>query len=96
MNLEDYLMYLEDLCIIHLMYLGVRDSFDVPERFVNLYIMVIMKDLLTFLDNDHYDCFTITIMKNLLVFLDNGRYDYFMITIMKDFSAFLDICIRSL
>ena len=76
MNLEDYLMYLEDLCIIHLMYLGVRDSFDVPERFVNLYIMVIMKDLLTFLDNDYYDCFMITIMKNLLVFLDNGRLLY--------------------
>ena len=45
MNLEDYLMYLENLCIIHLMYLKVRDSSDVHERFVNLYIMVIMKYL---------------------------------------------------
>ena len=42
MNLEDYPMYLEDSCIIHLMYLEVHDSSDVPRRFVNLYIMVIM------------------------------------------------------
>ena len=53
-----HLTYLEDSCIIHLMYLEVRDSSYVPERFVNLYIMVlivaIMKDLSTFLDNSHY------------------------------------------
>ena len=42
MNLEDYPMYLEDSCIIHLMYLKVCDSSDVPGRFMNLYLMVIM------------------------------------------------------
>ena len=69
-NLEYYPTYLEDLCIIHLMYLKVRDSSDVPGRFVKLYIMVIMKDFLTFLDNHHYGCFMITIMKYLSAFLD--------------------------
>ena len=51
MNLEDYPTFLEDSYIIHLMYLEVRDSFDVLGRFMNMYIMVIMKDLLAFLDN---------------------------------------------
>ena len=85
MNIEDYPTYLEDSCIIHL-YLEVRDSSDVPRRFVNLYIMVIMKDLLAFLDNGHYRCFMITIMKDLLAFLDNGHHGFFMITIMKNLS----------
>ena len=53
-KLEDYLTYLEDSCIIHLMYLEVCDLSDVLGRFMNLYIMVIMKDLLAFLDNGHY------------------------------------------
>ena len=53
-------MNLEDSYIIHLMYL---DSSDVPKRFVNIYIMVIMKDLLAFLDNGYYGCFMITIIK---------------------------------
>ena len=70
MNLEDYPTYLEDSCIIHLMYLEVFDSSDVPERFMNLYIMVIIKDLLAFLDNDYYGCFMITIMKDFSAFLD--------------------------
>ena len=52
-----------------MMYLEVRDSFDIPERFMNIYIMVlivvIMKDLSAFLDNGHYDCFMVTIMKDL-------------------------------
>ena len=60
-------MYLEDLCIIHLMYLEVRNLFDVPRRFVNLYIMVIMKD---FLYNGYYNCFMITSIKDLSIFLD--------------------------
>ena len=59
-------MYLEDSCIIHLMYLEVRDSSNVPKRFMNLYIMVlmvaIMKPLLAFLNNGHYGCFMVTIM----------------------------------
>ena len=42
MNLEIHLTYLEDSYIIHLIYLEVRDSSDVLERFVNLYIMVII------------------------------------------------------
>ena len=84
MNIEDYPMYLEDSYIIHLMYLEVHDSSDVLGRFMNLYIMVIMKNLLAFLDNGHYRCFMITIMKNVLAFLDNGQYGFFMITIMKD------------
>ena len=100
MNLKIHPTYLEDLCIIQLMYLEVRDSSDVPKRFMNLYIMVfmvaIMNDLLAFLDNGHYDCFMITIMKDLSVFLDNGHYGCFMVTIMKDFSVLLDTCIRSL
>ena len=95
MNLEDYSTYLEDSCIVHLMYLKVCDSFDVPRRFMNLYIMVIIKNLLTFLNNRHYGCFMITIMKDLLAFLDNSHYGCFMITIMKGLS-FLDICIKSL
>ena len=65
MNLEDYPTYLKDSCIIHLIYLEVHNSSDVLRRFVNLYIMVIMKNLLAFLDNDHYGCFMITIMKDL-------------------------------
>ena len=69
MNLEDYSTYLEDSFIIHLMYLEVRDSFDVLGRFVNLYIMVIMKDPLAFLDNGHYGFLMITIIKDLSVFL---------------------------
>ena len=96
MNLEDYPMYLEDLCIIHLKYLKVHDSFDVLGRFVNLYIMVILKDLLAFLDNGHYVCFMITIIKDLLAFLDKGHFGCFMITIMQYVLAFLDTCIRSL
>ena len=96
MNLEDYSTYLEVSCVIHLMYLEVRDSSDIPRRFVNLYIMIIMKDLLVSLDNGHYGCFMITIMKEILVFLNNGHYGCFMITIMKDLSAFLDTFIRSL
>ena len=84
MNLEDYPMYLEDSCIIYLTYLKVRDSSDITGRSVILYIMVITKDLLAFLDNGHYGCFMITIMKDLLAFLDNGHYGCFMITIMKD------------
>ena len=96
MNLKDYPMYLEDSCIIHLMYLEVRDSGDVPEIFVNLYIMVIMKNLLAFLDNRYYGCFMITIIKDLLVFLDNGDYGCFMITIMKYLLVFLKTCIISL
>ena len=83
---------LEDSCIIHLMYLEVHDLSNVSGRFVNLYIKIIMKDLLAFLDNGHYGCF----MKDLFAFLDNGHYDCFMITIMKDLSAFLDTCIRCL
>ena len=63
-NLKNYPTYLENSCIIHLMYIEVCDSYDVPERFMNLYIMVIMKDLLAFLDNGHYGCFMITIMKD--------------------------------
>ena len=74
---------------MHLMYLEVRNSSDVPRRFVNPYIMVIMKYLLSFLDNSHYGCFMITIMKDFLDFLDNSHYGCFMITIMKDFSIFL-------
>ena len=74
----------------------VRDSFDVLGRFVNLYIMVIMKDFLAFLDNGHYGCFMITIMNDILTFIDNGYYGFFMITIMEDLSAFLDTCIISL
>ena len=35
MNLQEYLTYLKDS-------LEVRDSSDVPGRFVNLYLMVIM------------------------------------------------------
>ena len=70
MNLKDYSTYLEDSCIIHLIDLEVRDLSDILGRFVNLYIMVIMKDLLAFLYNDHYGCFMITIMKDLLAFLD--------------------------
>ena len=70
-NLEDYLTYLEDSCTIHLMYLKVHDSSDASGRFMNLYIMVIMKDLLAFLYNGHYGCFMKTIMKDLLAFLDN-------------------------
>ena len=73
-------MYLEDSCIIHLMYLEVRDSSYIPERFVNLYIMVLM----------------VAIMKNLSTFIDNGHYCCFIITIMKDLSDFLDSCIISL
>ena len=96
MNLENYPTYLEDSCIIHLMYLEVHDPSNVPRRFVTLYIMVIMKNLLAFLDNDHYDCFIITSKKDLLAFLDNGHYGCFMITIMKYLSAFLDACIKSL
>ena len=92
--------YLEDSCIIHLMYLEVRDSFDVPEIFVNLYIMVlmfaIMKDLSAFLDNDHYDCFMMTIMKDFSPFLNNGDYGSFMMTIMNNLSTFLDTYIKSL
>ena len=42
MNLEDYPTYLEDSCIIYLMYLEVRDSSYVLERIVNLYIRVII------------------------------------------------------
>ena len=42
MNLKIHPTYLEDLCIIHLMYIEVRDSSDVPRRFLYLYIMVIM------------------------------------------------------
>ena len=56
---------------------------------MNPYIMVIMKYLLSFLDNSHYGCFMITIMKDFLDFLDNSHYGCFMITIMKDFSIFL-------
>ena len=37
--------YLEDSCIIHLMYLEFRDSSNVLGRFVNIYIMVIMISL---------------------------------------------------
>ena len=70
MYLEDYPMYLEYSYIIHLMYLEVYDLSNVPERFVNLYIMVIIKDLLAFIDNGHYGYFMITIMKDLSVFLD--------------------------
>ena len=77
-----HLVYLEDLYIIHLMYLEVRDSCDVSGRFVNLYIMVIMVAL--------------SIMKDLLAFLNNGHYGCFMVAIMKDFSTFLNSCIRSL
>ena len=37
MNLEDsYPTYLEDLCIIYLMYLEVHDSSYIPIRFMNL------------------------------------------------------------
>ena len=62
--------YFENSCSIHLMYLEVRDSSDVPKRFANLYIMVLMvaiiKDISTFLDNGHYGCFMVmTIMKDL-------------------------------
>ena len=89
-------MYLEDSCIIHLMYLEVRDSSDLSKRFENLYIMVIMNDLLAFLNNGNYGCFMMTIVNDLLAFLDNGHYGCFMITIMKNFSAFLDISIKSL
>ena len=96
MNLEDYPTYLEVSCIIHLMYLEVRDSSDVIGRFVNLYITVITKDLLAFLDNGHYCCLMITIMKDFLAFLNNGQHGCFMITIMKDLSAFLDTRIISL
>ena len=64
-NLKDYPMYLEDL-----MYLEVRNLSDVPRRFVNLYIMVIMKDFLAFLDNGYYNCFMITSIKDLSIFLD--------------------------
>ena len=70
MYLEDYPMYLKYSYIIHLMYLEVYDLSNVPERFVNLYIMVIIKDLLAFIDNGHYGYFMITIMKDLSVFLD--------------------------
>ena len=70
MNLKDYPTYLEDSCIIYLMYLEVLDSSYVPGRFMNLYIMIIMKYLLAFLDNGHYGCFMITIKKNLLAFLN--------------------------
>ena len=87
---------LGDSCIIRLMYLEVCDSFNVSGRFVNLYIMIIIKDLLAFQDNGHYDCFMITITNYLLTFIDNGYYGYFMITIMKYILAFLDICIRNL
>ena len=63
--------YLENLCIIHLKYLEVRDSSNVLERFVNLFIMVIL----------------VVIMKDFSTFLGNGHYVYFMVTIMKDFSC---------
>ena len=95
-NLEDYPTYLEVSCIIHLMYQEVRDSVDVTGRFMNLYIMVIITNLLAFLDNGHYGCFMITIMKDFLAFLNNGHYGCFMITIMKYLLAFLDTCIISL
>ena len=42
MNLEDYPTYLEDSCVIHLMYLKVHDSPDVLGIYMNLYVMVIM------------------------------------------------------
>ena len=78
------------------MYLEVRDSSNVPRRFVNQYIMIIMNNLLTFPDNGHYGCFMKTIMNDFLAFLDNGHYGCFMITIIKDLSTFLDTCIKSL
>ena len=57
MNLEDYPTYLE---VYHSLDVsGIRDSYDVLGRFVNLYIMVIMKDLLAFIDNGHCGCFMI-------------------------------------
>ena len=37
-----FMTYFEDSCIIHLMYLEVRDSSYVLEIFVNLCIMIIM------------------------------------------------------
>ena len=95
MNLEDYPTHLEDSYIFHLMYLEICDPFDVSGRFVNLYIMVIMKDFLAFLDNNHYGFFMITIIKDILVFLDNGHYGCFIIIITKDLSTFLDKCIKS-
>ena len=55
MNLEDYPTYFEDSCIIHLMFLKIRNSSDVLGRFMNLYIMVIMKYLVAFQDNGHYE-----------------------------------------
>ena len=91
-----YSTYFENSCIIHLMYLEVRDSSNVPRRFVNQYIMIIMNNLLTFTDNGHYGCFMKTIMNDFLAFLDNGHYGCFMITIIKDLSTFLDTCIKSL
>ena len=58
----------------HSLAIEVHDLSNVSGRFVNLYIMVIMKDLLAFLDNGHYGCFMITIVKDLLAFLDNAHY----------------------
>ena len=45
--------YLENLCIIYLIYLEVRDSFDVLGRFVNLYIMVIIVSTMAFGPKTH-------------------------------------------
>ena len=78
------------------MHLKGHDSSNILGRFVNLYIMVFINDLLAYLDNGRYDCFMITIMKDLLAFLDNGHYGCFMITIMKNLSTFIDTCIISL